>query len=270
MLPMNTGNTGIWWNYSNPSKPDYSETLEGTVVELEQVQTRRPVNGVQVPQFFSDGNPMLSIRMTILNSYDNQDYLLEFPTGKNSRMIKAISAALPNSNDLEDLAGKYIRIYSPMGIYNREHPRPFTVEVLGDSGKQYYRGTKLFDASKAVQAQAQQAPTQVPPMQQAPAVGYPQASQAPMPPVQQPPMRQAPQASVPQVPAMQQPPVQQPPVQQSQQFAQNQQMMGAPARTTAQLRQQQGIPQVPAQQVPAAPMQQVPAAASPYDEDIPF
>lgn len=274
MLALNsTGGNSSFWNYTNQNKPTYSPTLEGTIVQIAEVQKqeRDKTTGQWIGATWQDGNPILQFRFTILNAVTGQDTIFDFSRGKNSQMIKAIEAAMPESQDLEDMAGKYVRITTPPGVYNAQNPRPYTVEILGENPGLYrgtvYWGQQQPQAAPQVQGYTQQGVQGNPQMPQ----GYqvqPQQQQfqqqqpVPVQQYQQPAQYQQPVQQVAQ-------PVQQPVQYQQAQAQPVQQAVPQQQQPIAQPQQAQPMPQQ-VQQQPVQQAQPVEQGTTAYDEVIPF
>ena len=271
-IPMNGGNGGselVWWQFRNPQKEGYKDTLEGTLIEIDIVQSTRPGQNGQgsVPQFFPDGNPMTEIRWVILDSVTGQPTAFNFKRGKNSEFLKALNQACPGVSDMGQLGGHYFRIHSPNGQYGLNNPRPFVVQDCGISNIPFEGVKDLVH-----QAPQQQVPQQMgyvqQPQQQPQGYnpgGYPNG---PLP--QQPPAamaaKQGYQAAAPvaQPPVMQQPMPQQPMQQPVQQVPQQQ--VPQPPMPQQQAPQQAPVQQQPVQQAP----QRNQSIGEIYDESIPF
>lgn len=267
-----------WWHFTNNTKPDYKDTLEGTLIEIDIVQ-RRSWNDTtkrSVPEFWPDGNPKRGYRWIILDAATGVPTAFEFGDSKNDSFKRGLAQSLPGLTDMESLGGHYLRIHTPDGVYNLQHPRPFVVEDLGLSNVPY-EGTK--DMLSNVQPKGAQNFQSVPQYQQ---------SQYQQQPVQQgvpaqgvmPGGYPVPQQSQVQgnIPAQQgygnQVPMQQIPVQAQQVPVQNQtlaqqavqqrpaQQQPAPVQSV-----QGAVPQMPQHQDMASQVQQ---PATPYDESIPF
>ena len=177
MFDLKGGSSGNGWNYSDNTKQNYMETIEGTVVEVSNPQS---VNfGTKQPEFWPDGNPKRNLRM-VIKGRSGQELSWTFqPKGK---ATEAILAALDPQGtktqvSIEELLGKFIRVQTQGGVYNAQNPRPWWVTILGEGDAGSVRG--LIDLSQPNRAQAapvQQMPAPVVAPQQPPA---PQVSAAP-------------------------------------------------------------------------------------------
>lgn len=252
-IPMNMNNEQQrqleWWHYSNNQKPDYKDTLEGTLIEIDIVQKRGWNDAIKksTPEFWPDGNPKRAYRWIILDAITGLPTAFEFNDTKNDSFKKAIVQGCPGITDMEMLGGHYLKIHTPDGVYNLQHPRPFTVQDLGVSNVPY-EGTK--DLLSNVKPQA---PSPFPDMQWNQQAGQPMPGQGYQQPAQQ--YQQQPaQQAVPQQGVM---------------------PGGYPAQNPTQYQsapvQQPIQQQVPGQQVPV-PVQQVPTQvpqAAPIQQAVP-
>lgn len=222
-----------WWHFSNNTKPDYKDTLEGTLIEIDIVQKRSWNDTVKksVPEFWPDGNPKRGYRWIILDAVTGIPTAFEFSDNKNDSFKRGLAQSIPGLTDMESLGGHYLRIHTPDGVYNLQHPRPFTVQDLGLSNVAY-EGTKDYLS-------------EVKP-----------ASRSPFPDMQWNQHPSAPSGYQP-TPQYQQPTPQQQPIQQN---VPQQGVMpgGYPAQNTTQYQSAQVQQQVPQQQVPMQ-VQQAPA-----------
>lgn len=132
------------WNYSNPNKDGYSETMVGTVVSLQEVQKRayNPGTGQPgMPEFWPDGNPKMNIRMGMATP-DGQLKSITFqPAGKAQRSGEKPSLhmnlfALTDNTDMSKLIGMTIQLTTwPANpqtgqAWGPGNPRLFDVQVV--------------------------------------------------------------------------------------------------------------------------------------------
>lgn len=235
MFDLKGGSEGSGWNYSDNTKQNYMEMIEGTVVEISNPQARDFNTGK--PATWPDGNPKRNL-MLILRGRSGQE--LSWTFSPKSAAANACLAALDPQGtreqvSIEELLGKFIRVQTQGGVYNAQHPRPWWVTLLGDGEANAVRGLKDL-------SQPQNPMPGMPAPQPAP-----QMNQQPAPPVAQPAMQQAPAV---------QPMAQQP----------SPQIQAAQQRAATALGFQQDA------QANAAPVtEQVPYDAGQYyDQDIPF
>lgn len=287
-----TGTTNANWNYSNPNKPNYSQTLIGTVVALQEIQKRKFLGPGQygAPEFWPEGRPKMNQRMTLATPDGS---LVSFiyqpasnPQKKEDKGIHLALFHLTGDTDMNNLIGKTIQIdtwdmVNNAGTpikYGAGNPRPFTVYEMingnlvtfGDAGDPNAVNTEALASGPYSLSYPLPAEYSVPELlandaasggqvinhQQAVA---PQNIQVPVQQAQ-PVVQQQPQQFVSPEPIQQVQQVQQQPV------AQMQPMMQQPAGQVNAV-----MPAGMNQQVAAA-MQQVEAqgAGAVYDEDIPF
>ena len=194
------GGAGNGWNYADPQKPNYTEMIEGTVVEISNPQKLN--FSTRQPEFWPDGNPVRNLRLNIRQRSGEE---LTWTFAPKSRAAEACLMALDPQGDrqqvnIEELLGKFVRVQTQGGTYNAQHPRPWYMSILGDGEANMVRGLKDLSQqpqeSPAKQAFAQQAyqpqPVQQAPMQQP--VQQQQPMQQPMNPKVQAAMNQAAQS----------------------------------------------------------------------------
>lgn len=162
------------WNYSDPNKPDYKPQIQGTVVQIKEVQS---VNFMtKKPEFWPDGNPKLNVGI-VIQDQNGTEY--DWIFSPKSAGADALAAALgPQATSMLEVAGKVIQVttWEPQngGKWAAGNPRPWQVQVLGQ-GQIPYRGTVQYQGNKAGQQPQQQ-------VQQQPVQQYqqqPQQQQAP-------------------------------------------------------------------------------------------
>ena len=236
------------WNYSDNTKANYREWIQGTVVEISNPQARDFNTGQ--PAFWPDGNPKRNLMMTLLQQ-DNTEVTWTF-SPKSVAANACLAALDPQGTreqvSIEELLGKFVTIQTQAGNYNNRQPRPWAVRVDGDGQANAVRGLK--DLSQP---------------QPAPMPGMPAPQPAPV--MQQPVMQQPAPVSAP----MQQQPA---PMQQQPAPAPQQQVNPAIQASMNQAAQALGFQQNA--QANAAPVNQVPTqvydnpAEQYYSDDIPF
>lgn len=242
------------WNFSNPSNPEYRDTITGTVQAIHFVQHYDAFK--KQYERWSDGRIKWDIEMAIAEP-DGQLINFSFqPASKAAREGKKPSIhvelfKLTGNTDMMNLIGKTISITSPAGTYGVGNPRPFIPQIveagpyqLSEPLPERYKNAKMiYDGGTEDQPPMPTYPTPPVSMQPVAPQVTPQGYYAP--PVAQP------------MPQYQQP-VQQMP----QQF-------------------QQQVPVAPVAPVNAAPVGMDPALAAamqamgaqnvtPYDGEIPF
>lgn len=196
------------WNYSDPQNEDYMPSITGTIVEINEVQSRN--YATKELETWPDGNPKLNIQFIVQGQSGKE---LPWVFSPKSLAADAVKAALlqynPNATGFGDLGGLMVRITTQgdRSQYHSNNPRPWWFEILGQ-GQVPFRGVHEFKQ----QAPVQQAPApmqqQVPPpivngMYAAPTVpqqpvppsplNRPIQQQAPAPQQYQQPMQQVPQ-----------------------------------------------------------------------------
>lgn len=136
------------WNYSDPDRPGFSVTLNGTVVEISNPQALD--FNTKEPRFWPDGNPVRNLRITVLTA-DGEEKNWTF--APKSKSWEACLDALDPEGDrndrisLEELLGKNIQIATKDGAYNAKRPRPWMVKVFGIGQEDKVRG--VVDLSQA-------------------------------------------------------------------------------------------------------------------------
>lgn len=146
------------WNYAYPDQPNYMPCIEGTVVEVSNPQS---INfNSKKPEFWDDGNPKRNICLTILGKSGKE---LNWVFNPKSVSANACLDALDPENSrpnvsVTELLGRFIRVQTQEGVYNKSHPRPWWVTILGDGEANKVRG--VVDLSK--QQPQQQAQPEAP------------------------------------------------------------------------------------------------------------
>lgn len=118
------------WNYSNSSKPGYSESLEGTVVGMDNPQARDFNTGKK--RYFDDGNPMRNLRIFIETGDGEKS--VTFRPG--SALFNAFVRAMADK-DIDCFDGVIackVTIKTESGVYNQQNPRPWNV-IIGEVDK---------------------------------------------------------------------------------------------------------------------------------------
>lgn len=156
------GNSGgNYWNYSNPQNEGYMTQLTGTVVEMRF--TQKIDFNTKKPAVWPDGNPRLVLNIYILGQSGRElDWVIE-PKGN---AAQAILAGLdPQGNkaavSFKDLLGKNITVSTQEGVYRKNNPRPWYVQVNGEGDHNAVRGAFDFSPQQVrpeVQPQAQPQP----------------------------------------------------------------------------------------------------------------
>lgn len=177
---LNINNNNAGWNYSDPQKPGYMPSIQGTVVEINEVQARNYMT--KQPEFWPDGKPKLNIEFVIQGQSGRE---LPWVFGPKSTAADAVKKALlamnPNATSMADVGGYLVKVTTHDGQWGQGRPRPWEFEILG-LGQVPFRGVKEYEAPAQPQPQAQQPAAQQgqPPMQNgyfAPPVPEPQAAQ---------------------------------------------------------------------------------------------
>lgn len=169
VLNINNGQSG--WNYSDPQKPGYMTSIEGTVVEIKEVQSRNYMT--KQPEFWPDGNPKLNIEFVIQGQSGRE---LPWVFSPKSTAFNAVESALkamnPNASSIAEAGGHLVRITTQDGQWGQGRPRPWQFEILG-MGQVPFRGVKEYQAPQQ-QPQPMQAQPAMQQQQQAPAIqnGY--------------------------------------------------------------------------------------------------
>lgn len=257
-MSLNPGGNNYSWNYSKPDKPGYSTLLVGTVLAIQEVQKMGYTTNGQpgAPEFWSDGNPKMNIRLALATETGELKTFTFQPAGKEQKTGRKPSVHidlyhLTGDTDMMNLIGKTIGISTKEGHYGQGNPRPWEVGFV-DAGPFELANELPSDfkvprilANSAVSGGQMQQPQQPQPM------GYARLQQQPV--MQQPVMQQQ--------PMMQQQPVMQ------QQSAMQQQMPQGMDPSVAAAMQQMGAVNV--QEVPST--QGSPAVGNPYDDEgVPF
>lgn len=147
------GGSSNSWNYSDPNKEGYMESITGTVVEISNPQVRN--FQTKQPEFWPDGNPKRQLCVIVKGQSGKE---LAWYFSPRSKAADACLYALdPNGMkprvSIEEMLGKMVTISTQPGVYNNQNPRPWNVVIVGDGDTASVRG--MVDLSQ-VQQQAQQ------------------------------------------------------------------------------------------------------------------
>lgn len=126
------------WNYSRPNDPGYSTQLIGTVATIQEVQKMKwtPDGRPGVPEFWPDGNPMLNIRMLLIDQNGDFKSFTFQPAGRAAKQGLKPSIHMDLFHllgDMDALVGRTICISTVEGSYGQGNPRPWHVELV-DAG----------------------------------------------------------------------------------------------------------------------------------------
>lgn len=110
------------WNYSDPEKSNFCESICGTVVGIDNpqaydFQTRKP-------RVWDDGSPVRNIRVFIKPAGTDDEVSITFKP--KSALYDAIGACV---DSVADLIGHKVTFTTKSGTYGFGNPRPWTVEV---------------------------------------------------------------------------------------------------------------------------------------------
>lgn len=171
------------WNYSDNTKTDYSEMIEGTCIEISNPQARDFNTGA--PAFWPDGNPKRNLQMVLLTKA-GQEVSWTF-TPKSAAANACLASLDPQGTRervaLDEILGKFVRVQTQAGVYNARNPRPWWVTILGDGEVNAVRGCKNLSQPQPMPGMPTPAPApaQAPasaPVQQAAPSALQQAQQA--------------------------------------------------------------------------------------------
>lgn len=160
-LKGNSGSGNVW-NYSDNSKSNYAEWIQGTVVEISNPQARDFNTGK--PAFWEDGNPKRNLMMTVLQQDGNEVSWIFSPK---SRATDACLAALDpdgtrDAVNIKEMLGKVVTVQTQAGSYNARNPRPWTVTVHGDGEVNKVRGLKDLSQPQSMPGMPAPAPAPAP------------------------------------------------------------------------------------------------------------
>lgn len=132
-----------YWNFSNPDKEGFMETIEGTLVEFSQPQ--HIDWATKQPAYLPWGPPQLDWKM-VIRGRSGRELVWKFDPKSRTKPSAArqalVDAAVENQmHDVEDFLGKFIRISTKSGKWGLGNPRPWKVEVLGDGEADEVRGS---------------------------------------------------------------------------------------------------------------------------------
>jgi len=167
MFDLKGGSEGNNWNYSDNTKQNYSEMIEGTVVEISNPQARDYNTGQ--PATWPDGNPKRNLMLTLRNQAGQE---LTWTFSPRSAAANACLAALDPQGtreqvSIEELLGKFVRVQTQGGVYNAQHPRPWWLTILGEGEVNAVRGLKDLSQPQPTSMSGMPAP-QAAPVQQTP------------------------------------------------------------------------------------------------------
>ena len=162
------GNNSNYWNYSDSSKDNYSEMLEGTVVEI--IYTQKYNTFTKQLDFWPQGDPKMQYHIVFAVGDDEWTWTID--AIKKSAAVQACCKALDPNGDkdrvsLEELLGKHVRVQTQAGQYGVGRPRPWWVTIIGEGAVNLVRG--LTDKSPGKQPQQAPAPAPMPAPAPAPA-----------------------------------------------------------------------------------------------------
>lgn len=148
-----TSNT---WNYSDPSKPGYSPTLEGTVVQIDEVQEYDYMT--RLPKTFENGNPRTNIKCTILTDAGEEVPWTFNPYKKGAAFVAVMNATRaynPQATGFKDIGGLRVKI-TTQGTTQElgKNARPWWFEIKGP-GSAPFRGLNKFNPQTQQQPQPQ-------------------------------------------------------------------------------------------------------------------
>lgn len=158
------------WNYSDNTKDNYAEFIQGTVIQIDNPQS---INfGTGKPEFWDDGNPKRNLRMTLLQQ-DGTEIQWTFAPHARSNARKAIVDGMDaydpnNDGNMKMLLGKIVTVWTQAGSYNSQRPRPWNFRIDDDGDQQFVRG--LIDLSQPNQQAPKQTTPPAPPAAPAPAM----------------------------------------------------------------------------------------------------
>lgn len=206
VLDINTEGAG--WNYSDSSKPNYMTSIQGTVVEINEVQSRNYMT--KQPEFWPDGNPKLNIEFVIQGQSGRELPWVFSPKSTAAQAVKtALLAMNPNAKSIAEVGGYLVEISTQEGQWGQGRPRPWNFKILG-MGQAQFRGVGEYKPAATPQPQQQgqqpqqqqgQAPAIVngyyePPTPQPQQQAQPQAQQGDFAPQAQPQVQQQAQPQV--------------------------------------------------------------------------
>lgn len=132
------------WNYTKPDQPNYTQSLIGTIVAIQEVQAREYTqNGTPgAPKFWPQGDPMMNHRIALARPDGSLVHFVYQPASKkNKEQDTGIHMALfhlTGNSDMNALIGKTIqldtwdmvRANGQVIKYASGNPRPFTVHEV--------------------------------------------------------------------------------------------------------------------------------------------
>lgn len=163
----NNGSDSNNWNYSDPNKPGYMPSIQGTVVQIDEVQELDYMT--KQPKFFDNGNPRTNIRFTIQGD-SGRELGWTFNPRKTGiafqAVMNAVKAYNPQATGMKDVGGLRVKI-TTQGTSQEigKNARQWWFEVMGP-GEATFRGINAFVPQQQPQPVQQQQYAQQPQMQQ--------------------------------------------------------------------------------------------------------
>lgn len=155
-MSLNPGGVSYRWNYSNPNKDGYSETITGTVLGMQEIQacTYNPSGGMGTPEFWPNGDPKMNIRIMLADQGGALKTFTFQPAGKEARAGLKPSVHmelfhLTGDTDLTNLIGKTIKLTTwPQNpqtgqAWQRGNPRMFVAELVEEGPYQLVSPAQL-------------------------------------------------------------------------------------------------------------------------------
>lgn len=132
------------WNYAKPDQPNYTQSLVGTVVAIQEIQKRAFTgNGTPgAPEFWPQGDPKMNQRIALVTPDGRLVHFVYQPAGKKQKAEDTgphmALFHLTGDSDMNALVGKTIQIdtWDMVGAngtvikYGSGNPRPFTVHEV--------------------------------------------------------------------------------------------------------------------------------------------
>lgn len=168
MFDLKGGSEGNNWNYSDNTKQNYREWIQGTVVEISNPQARDFATGK--PATWPDGNPKRNLMLSLLQQ-DNMEITWTFSpksVAANACLVALDPQGTRDQVSIEELLGKFITVQTQAGAYNSQHPRPWTVRIDGDGQANAVRGLKDLSVQQPATMPGMPAPQSAPVRQQPP------------------------------------------------------------------------------------------------------
>ena len=126
------------WNYTDNTKDDFSSSIIGEVIAIEEVQA---INfQTKQPEFWQSGNPKLVMRWTLLTS-TGEEKTWTFNWKATSRVAaSAIEQAFGPNPEPNAILGKVIQIETQDGNFGANNPRPFRIQIIQDGDPNAIKG----------------------------------------------------------------------------------------------------------------------------------